>query len=186
MNATTGNAAHATVVGVDVAKTVFQLAVANSDWKITEKHRLTRPQFERWFANRRVDLVIMEACGSAHHWARWLRSLGIEVKLLPAAHIRAHVKRNKTDAADAAALPRVTPTPTNADNPSGSCTLAACIDWRPGDADSMSARTIESPQQMPDIRLQAQPYPPFLSINFLFVRGSPYRWVRAAHFRPLL
>jgi transposase len=92
------------VVGVDIAKNVFQLAVANGAWKITETHRLTRHQFERWFANRRVDLVVMEACCCAHHWARWLRSLAIEVRLLPAAHIRAYVKRNKTDAADAAAL----------------------------------------------------------------------------------
>jgi transposase len=46
----------------------------------------------------------MEACGSAHHWGRWLRALGIEVRLLPAAYVRAYVKRNKTDAADACAL----------------------------------------------------------------------------------
>lgn len=46
----------------------------------------------------------MEACGSAHHWDRWFNRLGIEVKLLPAAYIRAYVKRNKTDAADACAL----------------------------------------------------------------------------------
>jgi transposase len=46
----------------------------------------------------------MEACGSAHHWARWLNDLGIEVRLLPAAYVRAYVKRNKTDAADACAL----------------------------------------------------------------------------------
>lgn len=46
----------------------------------------------------------MEAGGSAHHWARWLNGLGIAVKLLPAAYVRAYVRRNKTDAADAAAL----------------------------------------------------------------------------------
>jgi len=46
----------------------------------------------------------MEACGSAHHWARWLNGLGIEVRLLPPRYIRPYVKRNKTDAADAAAL----------------------------------------------------------------------------------
>lgn len=46
----------------------------------------------------------MEACGSTHHWARWLNSLGIEVRLLPAAYVRAYVRRNKTDAADARAL----------------------------------------------------------------------------------
>jgi transposase len=95
---------HATTVAVDLAKSVFQLVVADEHWRIVDTQRLTRSQFERWFANRRVDLVIMEACGSAHHWARWLGSLGIEVRLLPAQYVRAYVKRNKTDAADAAAL----------------------------------------------------------------------------------
>lgn len=95
---------HATTVAVDLAKSVFQLAVADNSWKVVESHRLTRSQFERWFLNREVALVIMEACGSAHHWARWLNGMGIEVKLLPPAYIRAYVKRNKTDAADARAL----------------------------------------------------------------------------------
>ena len=104
MNATTASAKDATVVSVDLAKSVFQLAVANGAWKVIESHRLTRAQFERWFVNRQVDLVVMEACGSAHHWARWLNALGISVKLLPAAYVRAYVKRNKTDAADACAL----------------------------------------------------------------------------------
>jgi transposase len=100
MNAT----AAVPIVGVDLAKSVFQLAVADGSWRVIESHRLTRSQFERWFANRAVGLVAMEACGSAHHWARWLNGLGIEVRLLPAAYIRAYVKRNKTDAADACAL----------------------------------------------------------------------------------
>lgn len=95
---------HATTVAVDLAKSVFQVAVADDKWKVIEQHRLTRPQFERWFANRAVGLVVMEACGSAHHWARWLSGQGIVVKLLPAAYVRAYVKRNKTDAADALAL----------------------------------------------------------------------------------
>ncbi len=95
---------HATTVAVDLAKSVFQIAVADDNWKVVGQERLTRSQFERWFANRAVGLVIMEACGSAHHWARWLNGLGIEVRLLPAAYVRAYVKRNKTDAADARAL----------------------------------------------------------------------------------
>lgn len=95
---------NATTVAVDLAKHVFQVAVADSNWRVIETHRLTRTQFERFFANRAVSLVIMEACGSAHHWARWLAAQGIEARLLPAAYIRAYVKRNKTDAADAAAL----------------------------------------------------------------------------------
>ena len=98
-----------TTVAVDLAKSVFQLAVADSSWRVIEQHRLTRGQFERWFINRNVSLVIMEACGSAHHWARWLNSLGMEVKLLPAAYIRAYVKCNKTDAADACALLEAAP-----------------------------------------------------------------------------
>ena len=95
---------NATTVAVDLAKSVFQLAVADASWRVVETHRLTRTQFERWFVNREVALVIMESCGSSHHWARWLNNLGIEVKLLPAQYVRAYVKRNKTDAADAAAL----------------------------------------------------------------------------------
>lgn len=92
------------IVGVDLAKSVFQLAIADGNWRVRERARLTRTQFERWFANRAVGLVVMEACGSAHHWARWLNGLGIAVRLLPAPYVRAYVKRNKTDAADACAL----------------------------------------------------------------------------------
>ena len=66
--------------------------------------RLSRSQFERFFANRSIALVVMEACATAHHWARWLQGLGIEVQLIPAQYVRAYVRRNKTDAADAAAL----------------------------------------------------------------------------------
>jgi transposase len=95
---------HATTVAVDLAKSVFQIAVADDHWRVVETQRLTRSQFERWFLNREVGLVVMEACGSAHHWARWLNSLGIEVRLLPAQYVRAYVRRNKTDATDAAAL----------------------------------------------------------------------------------
>jgi len=90
---------NATTVAVDLAKSVFQLAVADEHWRIVETQRLTRTQFERWFVNRSVGLVIMEACGSAHHWARWLNALGIEVRLLPAQYVRAYVRRNKTDPA---------------------------------------------------------------------------------------
>ncbi len=81
---------NATTVAVDLAKSVFQLAVADEHWRVVETQRLTRTQFERWLANRDVNLVIMEACGSAHHWGRWLNGLGIEVRLLPAQYVRAY------------------------------------------------------------------------------------------------
>jgi len=71
------------IVGIDVAKTVFQLAVADGTWRVIEDHRLTRSQMERWFANRAVGLVVMEACGSAHHQERWFNALGIEMGCCP-------------------------------------------------------------------------------------------------------
>src|SRR5688500_2530904 len=95
---------NATTVAVDLAKNDFQLAYADSNWKIVSTARLTRSQFQRCFQNSSISLVIMEACGCAHYWARQIQALGIEVRLLPARYIRAYVKRNKTDAADAAAL----------------------------------------------------------------------------------
>ena len=55
------------VVGVDLSKSVFQLAVADGSWPVVESHRLTRTQFGRWFANREMGLVVTEGCGSAHH-----------------------------------------------------------------------------------------------------------------------
>ncbi len=95
---------NATTVAVDLAKNVFELAVADAHWRVIERYRLTRGQFERWFANRQVGLVVMEACGSAHHWGRWLRGKAVAVKLLPARYVRPYVRRNKTDAADCLAL----------------------------------------------------------------------------------
>jgi transposase len=95
---------NATTVAVDLAKNAFQLAYADANWKVISTSRLTRSQFQRCFHNSSVSLVIMEACGCAHYWARQMQTLGIEVRLLPARYIRAYVKRNKTDAADAAAL----------------------------------------------------------------------------------
>jgi transposase len=91
-------------VAVDLAKNVYQLAVANDQWQVLERHRLTRTQFERFFANRSCKLILMEACSSAHYWARHLSAQGFTVRLLPPRYIRAYVKRDKTDATDAAAL----------------------------------------------------------------------------------
>src|SRR3954467_1437805 len=95
---------NATTVAVDLAKSVFELAAADEHWNVIERARLTRRQFERWFHNRAVRLVVLEACATSHYWARTLRACGIEVRLLPAQYVRAYVKRNKTDAADALAL----------------------------------------------------------------------------------
>jgi transposase len=92
------------VVGVDLGKTVFQLCVADGGCRPVESQRLSRAQFERYFVNRQVRLVVMEACATSHHWARWMAGLGIEVMLIAAQYVRAYVRRNKTDAADAPVL----------------------------------------------------------------------------------
>jgi transposase len=93
-----------TTVGVDLAKSRFEVAVADAEFRVQRRARLTRTQFARFFSNHSQSLVVMEACGSAHHWARTLQAQGHEVQLLPAQYVRAYVKRNKTDAADAGAL----------------------------------------------------------------------------------
>jgi transposase len=95
---------NATTVGVDLAKNLFEVALADGEGRIGERKRLSRGQFLRFFANRSRCRIVMEACGSAHHWARTLAACGHEPRLLPAQYVRAYVKRNKTDRADAAAL----------------------------------------------------------------------------------
>lgn len=57
----------AVIVGVDLGKTVFQLCIADSTWRVIDTQRLSRVQFERYFVNRKVARVVMEACPTAHH-----------------------------------------------------------------------------------------------------------------------
>ena len=92
------------VIGMDIAKHVFQLHVVDAETGEVTRHKLRRDRVTTFFANRQKSLVAMEACGGAHHWARTLQTLGHEVKLLPAKHVRAFVLRDKTDARDAQAI----------------------------------------------------------------------------------
>ena len=75
---------NATTVGVDLAKNVFELALADDRGHILERQRLSRARFDRFFVNRAACRIVMEACGSAHHHARRLSSQGHDVVLLPA------------------------------------------------------------------------------------------------------
>jgi transposase len=93
-----------TLIAVDVAKSVFQIAVSHKPGAVHEHHRLTRPRFERFFAQHPPADVLMEACGSAHHWGRELQALGHRVSLLPPAKVSRYRDGNKTDRADAEAL----------------------------------------------------------------------------------
>ena len=95
---------HTVTIAVDLAKTVFELAVANQNNHIVERRRLSRPQFERFWALREPCRVVMEACGSANFWARRLLALGLDVVLLPPHYVRPYVQRNKTDRTDCDAI----------------------------------------------------------------------------------
>jgi transposase len=95
---------HSTTIAVDLAKNVFELAVADATGKIVDRQRLNRVRFSSFFVQRAPCRVLMEACGSAHYWARRIAEHGHSVQLLPAQYVRQYVRRNKTDRADAAAL----------------------------------------------------------------------------------
>jgi transposase len=93
-----------TIIAVDLAKSVFQIAVSRHPGKVAESHRLSRSKFLRFFAERQPAVVLLEACGTAHYWGRQLEGLGHRVLLLPPHAIRPYVSRNKTDRTDAKAL----------------------------------------------------------------------------------
>ncbi len=93
-----------TVVGVDTAKRVFQLHWVDPETGEMTDLRLSRAKFLEHFANRAACVVGMEACGGSQHWARRLRELGHEVRLVSAKMVRAFVGGNKNDVADARAI----------------------------------------------------------------------------------
>ena len=94
----------ATTVAVDLAKTVFELAIANAQWRIVSRQRLNRKQFTRLLADTPATHVVMDACGMAHYWGRVAQQHGHRVTLVPPAYVRPYVRRNKTDRADAEAI----------------------------------------------------------------------------------
>jgi len=102
----------AITIGLDIAKNVFQVHGEDASSGLVLSKRLGRASVERFFAQLPPAVVGMEACGSSHHWARVLGSLGHEVRLMPAAYVKPYVKRNKTDARDAAAICEAVQRPT--------------------------------------------------------------------------
>jgi transposase len=93
-----------TTIAVDLAKSVFQVAVSRRAGHVDEERRLSRDRFLAFFAQRPPATVILEACGSAHYWARELQPFGHIVRLLPPHDVRPYVRRNKTDRTDAKGL----------------------------------------------------------------------------------
>lgn len=93
-----------TTIGLDLAKSVFQIHGVNDLGEVVMRKRLRRGQVLAFFADLPPCLVGMEACATAHYWGRELRALGHEVRLMPPQYVKAYVKRNKNDAADAEAI----------------------------------------------------------------------------------
>ena len=95
---------HITTIGSDIAKNVFQVHGIDAAEKVILRKQLRRSQVMKFFAALPPCLIGMEACATAHYWARELTKLGHEVRLMPAKDVKAYVKRNKNDAADAEAI----------------------------------------------------------------------------------
>lgn len=95
---------HVVTIGVDLAKSVFQLHGVDVEGEIVLRRQLRRSQMLEFFQNLPGCLVGMEACASAHYWARELTNLGHEVRLMQPSYVKGYVKRGKTDQADAAAI----------------------------------------------------------------------------------
>lgn len=91
-------------IAVDLAKNVFELAVANGSGTIIERQRFSRSQFERFWARTPACRVVFEACASAHFWGRYLRQRGFDVAMLPPSYVRPYRRRNKTDRSDCEAI----------------------------------------------------------------------------------
>lgn len=101
-----------TTVGIDLAKNVFQVHGADGRGKAVLRKQLRRDQVTAFFANLEPCLIGLEACGSAHHWARQLQTLGHTVKLIAPQFVKPYVKSNKQDVADAEAICEAVSRPT--------------------------------------------------------------------------
>jgi transposase len=93
-----------TTVGIDLAKNVFQVHAIDERGKVLVKKQLRRDQMAVFFTNLAPCLIGMEACGSAHHWARKIQAMGHTVRLMAPQFVKPYVKTNKNDAADAEAI----------------------------------------------------------------------------------
>jgi len=101
-----------TTIGLDLAKHWFQVHGVDAQGQTIARRKLRRSEVIAYFKSIEPCLVGMEACATAHHWARELTALGHQVKLMPPGYVKAYVKRNKNDAADAEAICEAVTRPT--------------------------------------------------------------------------
>lgn len=102
----------ATTIGIDIAKSVFQVHGVDAAGQVTVTKKLRRAEVLRFFAAIPACLVGMEACATAHYWAREISALGHDVRLMPPSYVKAYLRRQKNDAADAAAICEAVTRPT--------------------------------------------------------------------------
>ena len=102
----------ATTIGIDLAKSVFQVHGVDASGKTVIRKQLRRRHVLPFFRKQPPCLIGMEACATSHHWARAIMALGHEVKLMPPRYVKPYVKRNKNDAADAEAICEAVTRPT--------------------------------------------------------------------------
>lgn len=95
---------HATTVAIDLAKDVFELAIADQAGRVIRRERLNRGRFGRVVETLPACRMVMEAGGGAHYWARRFQAAGHQVVLLPGQYVKPYRRRNKTDRADCMAL----------------------------------------------------------------------------------
>ena len=93
-----------TIVGLDLAKHVFQVHAVDASGRVVVAKAIRRNKLLEFFASLPPCLIGLEACGSAHHWARELIELGHDARMMPPAYVKPYIRRQKNDAADAAAI----------------------------------------------------------------------------------
>lgn len=103
---------HITTIGIDIAKTIFHLYAVNQVGRLVKKKRLKRNQLLAYLANIEPCRVVMEACGGANYWAREIKALGHQVKLIAPQYVKPYVKGNKNDYNDAEAITEAGQRPT--------------------------------------------------------------------------
>lgn len=101
-----------TTIGLDLAKSVFQVHGVDAVGQITVRKKLRRAEVLKFFGSLPTCLIGMEACATAHHWAREISALGHQVRLMPPSYVKAYVRRQKNDAADAEAICEAVTRPT--------------------------------------------------------------------------
>ena len=92
------------IISIDLAKDVFELAIASAKYKVIERKRLNRTQFKRFIINHPRALIIMEACGTAHYWGREAIAVGHRVELIPPHYVKPYRRRGKSDRIDTDAI----------------------------------------------------------------------------------